>query len=1058
MGRSLPVRPGWLVGAILVACAASLRAAGGPEAPANLRCEYRVDPIGIDVRAPRLSWWVRDARRGARQAAYQVLVATSPANLRRGRAAAWDSGRVASEKSVHVVYAGKPLRSGRRYWWKVRTWDRGGSPSPWSQPAFWETGLLSPSDWQARWITIVHPESVEKELPLAGARWIWHGGARRDNARICVRKAFDVPSRAAVAKATAWMTCDNAFTLYLNGRKVGGSNDWEIARTYQVAGLLRDGRNILAVEARNDDGPCGLLGKLRIETRSGKVTDLPSGAGWRTSEKAQGNWKAGEAGDSPWAKAVVVAAYGDEPWHYVTGAATPPTRRALCFRKEFRLAGRVARARAYVSGLGIYELRLNGKRVGKDVFAPGWTYYDRRVQYQTYDVTELVKPGANAIGAMVGSGWWNGMHGRGREKPRLICQLVVELADGKVVRIVTDATWKAHVSPALEDSFYHGETYDARLEQAGWDAPGFREASWRPVEVLDEKPGRLVAQQAPTMQVTAELPAVEVAEPTKGAFVYDFGQNASGRCRLTVRRARPGARITLRHAEVLKGPLAQHAGSSDGTIYTANYRSARATDVYLCKGEPVEVWEPRFTYRGFRYAELTGYPGRPPKDALVHRVLHSAAPAAGTFACSSEVLTRFWRNVTWTQRSNLHSVPTDCPQRDERFGWTGDAQLFAATSCWNMDMAAFYTKWLGDMISGGNRGGVVQGWGPAWVDATTILPWTMYRFYGDRRILRECYPRMVALVEGRRKRSRDHIYVEQAFGDWIAVVKSPTEPICSAYHYHSVKLLGQMAAALGRADDARKYADLAAKIAAAFDATYRSKAHNTYPGGTQASMVLPLRFGLVPKEHRQAVLANLVADIRRRGGHLSTGTVASAYLLPVLTDAGEHEAAYRLASRTTRPSWGYMVRAGATTVWELWNSDAAGPLMNSRNHFALGAVGQWYFEALAGISPDIRQPGFQHVVIRPRPAGDLTWARAEYPSMYGVIRSAWRIEGGRFTLDLTIPANATATVYVPTREPAAVVEGGRPAAKARGVMPLRAEPHAAVFQVGAGTYRFSAPR
>ncbi len=859
--------------------------AEGPGAPTDLRCEYWVNPLGIDVPRPRLSWRVNDPRRRAVQSAYRIIVAT-------GAEEVWDSGKVESDQSVHVPYAGRPLRSGCRYRWKVRTWDAAGTPSPWSQEAWWETGLLSPGEWQARWITIA---------------------------------------------------------------------------------------------------------------------DAPG------------------AGKPP------------------AGSAPAPGRRALRFRREFRLPGRCVRARAYVSGLGVYELAINGRRVGDDIFCPGWTNYARRVQYQTYDVTDLLKAGDNAVGAEVGSGWWNGMDGRGARKPRLVLQLAIECAGGRRVTVVTDGSWKARPAPILYDAFYHGETCDARLAAPGWDAPGFDDRAWRPVVVLKDKVDRLIAQQAPPIRVSVELAAKEVSRPGEGVYVFDFGQNASGRCRLKVAGAKPGTKVRIRHAEVLK---------PDGSIYTANYRSARATDTYVCRGGGQEAWEPRFTYRGFRYAELTGYPGEPPKDALVFRVFHSAVDRTGRFRCSSDLINRIHENVNWGLISNLHSVPTDCPQRDERLGWTGDAQVIAPTACWNRDMSLLLAKWMRDVIHHGG-GGEVKGDGPGWADAAVVVPWTLYLFYGDRRIVQESYAKMAAFVDARTRRAKGGLYERKGYGDWIAVDRrTPKEFIGSAYYYHSVKLLARMAAAVGRDDDARRYAALAEQIARAFQRKYFDPEANRYPPGTQTCFVLPLHFGLVPPDRRAAVAENLVREIAARDHHPSTGFLGTAYLLPVLAAAGRHETACRLAGQKTYPSWGYMVRTGATTIWELWNSDRAGPGMNSRNHFALGAIGRWFFESLGGIRPDPQRPGFQHAIIRPAPAGELTWAQAEHVSMYGPIRSAWKLADGRLTLEVTVPANATATVHVPAGGPEAVTEGGRPAGRAEGVTFLKAAKGAAIYRVGAGTYRF----
>jgi len=574
-----------------------------------------------------------------------------------------------------------------------------------------------------------------------------------------------------------------------------------------------------------------------------------------------------------------------------------------------------------------------------------------------------------------------------------------------------------------------------------------------------------VAQRCAPIRVTQELSAQLVSEPDKGVYIFDFGQNASGRARLKVKEAKPGTRIRLRFGEEL---------DPNGRLYRENYRSAEATDYYVCKGRPEEIWEPIFTYRGFRYCEVTGYPGTPGKDALVHRVLHSAAPPAGAFECSHWLLNRIHENIVWGQRSNLHSVPTDCPQRDERLGWMGDAQAFGHTSCFNMHLAGFYSKWMLDIADSQSPQGAVTDVAPVkvvsgpakpgWGDAVVIIPWTVYRLYGDTRIIEENYDAMVGWVEYMRGQSKDDLYEQQGYGDWVAVVASPSEWIGSAYYYYSTRLLSKMAAVIGKMDDARRYADLADRIAKAFNDKHLNRETNNYVTGTQTCNLLPLFFGITPAGRAKAVLANIVKDIRARGDHLSTGFLGTAYLMPLLASRGEQELAYRLAVQDSYPSWGYMVRQGATTIWERWDADKRGPGMNSRNHFAFGTVGRWFFEDLAGIQLDPAVPGFKRMVIRPRPAGDLTWARARYPSMYGPICSGWRRTGDGLLLSVTIPANTSAQVFIPTlgRSRATITESGTPvmiegraASPVAGLRFSRLEPDCAVFEVGSGQYTFA---
>ncbi len=1040
--------------------------------PANLRCEYRVNPLGVDIIAPRLSWEVRDSRRGAVQTAYRIVVSTDQA-MSDPKAVVWDTGKVESDQSIHVAYGGKALASGKQYFWKVRTWDAGGAPSEYSEPAWWEMGLLEPSDWRARWITAGKPPQAEP--PMEMGQWIWHEKARGDKKAIFCRRSFDIDPGKKIERAVVKITADDHFVLFINGHKVGEGRNWALISQYDVSSSMQSGKNVIAVRAYNGGGACGLLVAMRVQLEGGKTIEIKSDSQWRCTCGEPDAWTAADLDDSDWDDAVVVGEYGDEPWKNLK--EKHPPRQSLCMRKAFTLKGKVSRARAYASGLGIYVLRLNGRRVGSDIFTPGWTHYYKRVQYQTYDVTDLLRQGDNAIGVILGNGWWSGGLGWRSDDQysqgnlRCIVQLNVEYADGTQESVVTDGTWQAHPSPIIRNTYYHGETYDARREMPGWDAPGFDTGKWWTTEKLDPQADLLlVAQRCETIQVTEELAARQVSQPDKGVYIFDFGQNASGWVRLKVKDADRGTDIRLRFGEEL---------DPNGRLYRDNYRSAEATDYYVCKGDGEEVWEPMFTYRGFRYCEVTGYPvaaeKRPPSDALVACVLHSATPEAGRFECSNWLINRIHQNVSWGLRSNMHSVPTDCPQRDERLGWMGDGQAFAHSSCFLRHMASFYSKWMFDMADSQGDDGAVTNVSPAkvvtepakpgWGDAVVVIPWTVYRFYGDKRVIEENYDAMAGWVEYMRSKSKEDLYEVPGYGDWVPVVKSPTEWIGSAYYYYSTRLLSKMAAVIGKTEEAARYAELADKIAAAFNAKHLNKDTNNYVTGTQTCNILPLFFGITPPDRAEPVLQNIVKDIEARGDHLSTGFLGTTYLLSLLADRGQQELAYRLAAQDTYPSWGYMVRHGATTIWERWNSDKMGPEMNSRNHFALGTVVRWFFEDLAGINPDPRVPGFKRIIIRPRPVGDVAWAHATYPSMYGPITSMWRRADDGFVLGVTIPANTTAEVFVPmmgakrlpiTESGKTILKLGKPAARVPGVTFLRMEGEYAVFKVKAGHYAFTA--
>lgn len=887
-----------------------------PDAPRRLRCEYQVNPLGIDVLKPRFSWDVNDPRPAARQTAYQILVASRKSLLYRNKADLWNSGKITSSQSHLIPYDGQELYSRAIYYWKVRTWDGRNVASRYSDIAHWEMGLLEAADWHAQWIG--------KEEP--------------------------VPANTAAS----------------------GSASYQPPRSIQV-------------------------------------------------------------------------------------------------RKEFTPKKHIRGARLYATGLGSYVMYLNGVRVGQDILTPGWTDYKTRLQYQVYDVTRLLQRGSNALAAILGNAWyssglgWRGAAVYGRGPMQLFAQLVIDYRDGSSQLIATDQSWKMRESPILENTLYHGETYDARLEIPGWNKAGLNDNDWRPVSVFNTNPVKLVAQQGPSIQVTRELKPVAITEPQPGVYIFDLGQNMVGRARLNV-TGPAGTRVQLRFGELL---------NPDGTLYTENLRTARVTDTYFCKGLGGEVWEPLFTYHGFRYVEVSGYPGKPSRDAITGVVFHSATPVSGHFACSNPLLNQIMRNIVWGQRGNLHSVPTDCPQRDERLGWMGDAQIFAPTACYNMNMAGFFTKWMRDITDCQDADGAVHDvsptivvGGPAapgWGDAVVVIPWVVYQYYGDKRIIEENYDHMAAWLEYVNKNSKNYLYEREGYGDWIAVVKSPSHTIGAAYFYYDAVLLAQMAEIIDRVDDAAKYRELAGKIAEAFNKKYLDRATLMYPGATQTANLLPLAFGITPDSLKSGVMENIVQDVTGRDFHLSTGFLGTAFLLPMLSDYGYHSIAYKVATQKSYPSWGYMVEKGATTIWELWNSDTEGPSMNSRNHFALGCIGTWYYGYLAGIRPDPEQPGFQHVLISPKPVGDLTWVEAGLLTEYGSLEIRWESEWRSFNLNLSLAPNTSATLCLPvtgfklpivTENGRFIYKKGQTRNDLANIKFVRQDRSGIVFELGAGKYQF----
>jgi alpha-L-rhamnosidase len=638
-------------------------------------------------------------------------------------------------------------------------------------------------------------------------------------------------------------------------------------------------------------------------------------------------------------------------------------------------------------------------------------------------------------------------------------QLEIEYENGQIQKVVSDGTWKEKYGPLLESDFLMGETYDSRKEMPGWDTANFDDSSWAAVAVTEESEEIGVVQAYPseTVQKIMQIKPKKVSEPKEGVYVYDMGQNFAGWVRLKA-GGRAGTKVVLRFAEML---------NPDGTIYTENLRSARCTDTYILKGTGKEFWEPKFTFHGFRYVEVTGYPGKPGLDAITGVVIHSAIPVVGSFECSSPMVNQLYSNIVWSQRGNFIEIPTDCPQRDERLGWTGDAQIFIRTATYNMDVSAFFTKWLVDLEDAQSDEGAFPDVAPrkvamgdgtaAWGDAGVICPWTIYEVYGDKRILERHYESMKKWISYLEKNSKDLLRPAKGYGDWVSIgSNTPKDVIATAYFAYSTHLVSKAAATLGKDYDANKYEGLFEQIKNAFNRAYVSE-DGRIKGETQTCYLLGLYFDLLPEEKREPATRHLIEAIRKKDWHLSTGFVGLSYLVPTLTDTGHLDIAYRLLNNETFPSWGYSIKNGATTIWERWDgwTEEKGfqtPGMNSFNHYAFGSIGRWLFGSVAGIDTD--GPGYKRVIIKPMPGGGLDYAKASYKSINGKIVSDWRIDGDIFTLNVAIPANTTAIVYVPASDIESVTEGGKPAANAEAVSFFRIENGRVVIAVGSGNYRF----
>ena len=1053
----------FLIAIIAFALATPAAAQRGPS-PGRLRVEYLERPIGLDVRQPRFSWIVNDHRRGARQTAYQMQVASTEADASAGKADIWDSGTVASDQSVHVEYKGPALQSRKRYWWRVRLWDKDGKPTAFTQPTYWETGLLNRADWKAQWIGIPDESSgpVDK---VDDVKWIWHAEPtpgdppQADRYYRTVVEVANKPIRSAFLLAAV----DNSLTAFVNGHQVGTHGGWQAFARIPIHEKLTPGRNVISIQASNAGGPAGLAAIIQITYGDGQVQRSLAGPGWLSALRKDDRWLARDFNpDAHWTPVKVVAEYGQAPWGKPgIGSIGGP---ASYLRKDFRVAGQVEQARLYVTAFGSYRVHLNGKRVGNDILTPEWTDYKKRAIYQTYDVTELLKPGDNAIGAILGDGWyasglgWNLQRFNFGDPPtRALMQMQILYSDGSEEMVVSDGSWTGAPGPILRSELYAGETYDATRELKGWDRAGARVA-WKPVLVLRDTGVPLEGQHSPPIRVTEELKPRTISSPAPGVHVFDLGQNMVGWARLKVKGPR-GTTVRLRFAELLQ---------PNGHIYTENLRAAEATDRYTLKGEGTEIWEPHFTYHGFRYVEVTGYPGTPGPDAILGRVFYSAMPDSLKFATSHPMVNQLQHNIVWGQKGNHHSVATDCPQRDERLGWMGDATAFARTACYNMDMAAFYTKWMKDMVDAQSpQGGFsdvaprvvdMADGAPAWGDAGIFVPYEVYRAYGDTRVIERMWGPMEAWMSYIGAENPNFLWLKRRnndFGDWVpANSETPKDLIATAFWAEDARRMTEMARAIGRAEDGARYAALRENIKNAFQKQF-IKDDGTVGNGSQTCYALALAFDLVPENLKQAAVNKLVQDIEKRGGHLSCGFLGTPFLLPVLSDHGRDDVAYKLLLNEDFPSWGYMIKNGATTIWERWNSDKEGPGMNSRNHYAFGSVGEWMYGYLGGIAPISSSPGYKSFLVRPIVGSGISSARAEYDSVQGKILSDWSTRpDGTFMLNVTIPANTTATVSIPVAEKSRVLESNRVPDSRDGIRFLRIEKGRAIYHVTAGAYKF----
>ncbi|MDX2019588.1 MAG: family 78 glycoside hydrolase catalytic domain [Deltaproteobacteria bacterium] len=1034
--------------------------AGSEHRVVDVKVNWLKAPLGL-TSTPRFSWRLQSEAAGAAQTAYQIVAAVTPEGITGGQGLLWNTGKVASHANVGVVWAGPALTSRQRVFVAVRVWNQADNLSAWSEPTSFEMGLLQGTDWTAKWITRPTDATESPLAVLQAAAWIWHPDENAKKAAPAAhrwfRNEFAMPLGAQVQKASLLVGANDSADVFVNGKKVFSVDAGDVSEAVDVTSLLHAGRNVLGADVYNKGGPAGLLASLQLVTRDGGGFAINTGdVGWQAAKQPSSGWL-NVGSPAGFVAAEQVAKWDEPPFdgRPRTDAWAAP---APYFFKEFAAPEQIKSARAYISGLGYYELYINGRRVGDHVLDPGYTDYSKNVQYVVHDITRLLDPNKNAVGVILGNGFYN-QHARDpvgfatapwRDNPKLLLQIEVTTQSGNRFVVATDKTWKVTEGPVRFDGIRNGEHYDARLEKADFARVGFVDPKARDVELAATPKGPLLGQEHPPIRVLETLPSRSVKQVGPVA-VFDVGQNIAGWARLHV-QGTAGTKLVIRYGESLdaNGRVDQSIG---GWLRQGRFQ----TDEYIMRGGSEEIWEPRFVYHGFRYVEVQGLPGTPTTNNVEARVIHTDFESIGTLETSDALVNSIHQATRWSYIANFQGIPTDCPQR-EKNGWTADAHLAMDAGAFNFENTAGYLKWIRDLVSAQNSKGQLpgivpsSGWGfnewsgPSWELALFVVPWSLYTFNGDVLPLQLAWPAQERYLAYLRSIEKDGV-VDVGLGDWVPWQTKTAVAITSTASYRwAAHLAAKTAQALRLLEAAKRYNALADHVSQGFQRAFVNASTGQVGSDEQTALAVALTHDLVPQTLRAATAARLIKSLEATDFHPDTGVIGAKAVLRALADTGHMDVAYKVASRRTAPSWGYWIDQGATTLWEDWKGK------ESRNHIFFGDIDAWYYEYLAGIKPDDQAPGFEHFTMAPQVPAGLDAVEAHVNTVRGTVGSQWKREGNGVRFAFAVPPSANATIVIPAEAGTTALFNNRPLASATELAVKKLPEGGWQLQVRAGRY------